>query len=85
LVAAIAAYFLTRGPSVPVEVKPSIPAPANPVNTQPPEAPPGNAGPAGEGPAARAKRQVAPGPGGQSSPGPAGPDLNKIVKDAINK
>lgn len=86
LVAAIAAYFLTRGPSVPVEVKPSIPAPATPVNTQPPAAPPSNAGPVGEGPAAKNLRQRSQEAVGKpSSPGSAGPDLNKIVKDAINK
>jgi len=86
LVAAIAGYFLTKGSSdpvkpnapiqatPPVEVKPSVPAPVTPPT------------PAPTSPAVPQPPKTPPGNGPRpTSPGPAVPDLNKIVKDAINK
>ena len=86
LVAAIAGYFLTKGSSdpfkpntpiqtpPPVEVKPSTPAPVTPPAPAPmsPVVPQPPKTPPGNGPR-------------PTSPSPAAPDLNKIVKDAINK
>ena len=80
----IAGYFLTRGSpdpvkpgapiqtAPPVEVKQSSPAPVGSSPTNPPVA----------SQTPKAPPSSTPRP---SSPDPAGPDLNKIVKDAINK
>lgn len=86
----VAGYFLTRGssdpakPSTPIptappaEIKPSAPAPAP--SATPPAAPPATPPSAPQMP--KAPQNNAPRP---SSPDASGPDLNKIVKDAINK
>ena len=84
LVAAIAGYFLTRDSSTPVkpnapvqatppaELKPPVPAPAAPPAATPPAAPQ----------APKAPPTNTPRP---SSPGSTGPDLNKIVRETLNK
>jgi hypothetical protein len=85
LVAAIAGYFLTRGSSAPVkpaapiqatppvEAKPSVPAPVTPPAPTP--------APAAPQPA-KASPSNNPRP---TSPGSAGPDLNRIVRETLNK
>lgn len=84
---AIAGYFLTRGSSAPVkpsapiqttppvEVKPSVPAPVTP----PPAAAPPVAPQTPKAPPSNTPRPTSPGPGG------AGPDVNKIVRETLNK
>jgi hypothetical protein len=84
LVAAIAGYFLTRGSSAPV--KPNAPVQAAPTVELKPSAPATVTPPAATPSAAPQTPKAPPGNGPRpSSPSPAGPDLNKIVKDAINK
>lgn len=79
---AAAGYFLTRGSSDPV--KPSAPIPTAPPaevkQSAPAPSPP--AAPPAAPQMPKAPPNNAPRP---SSPDAAGPDLNKIVKDAINK
>jgi hypothetical protein len=80
----IAGYFLTRGSSEPakpnnptqvtppLEVKPSSPTPVSPPTANPPVAP--------QPPKAPSSNTIRP-----SSPGPAVPDVNKIVRETLNK
>jgi hypothetical protein len=79
LIAAIAGYLLTRGSSAPVEVKPPPSAPVAPVT--PPAATPAVTPPAAQQPS-KAPPSNAPRP---TSPGSAGPDLNRIVRETLNK
>ena len=80
----IAGYFFTRDPSIPA--KPSTPTQANPPaevksNLPDPVAPPSSTSPANSQPS-KAPPSNAQRP---SSPSPAVPDVNKIVRETLNK